>query len=253
MNPRAIIVDDEESGIDILRLLLNAHAPEVRVIATATSAAKAIAQIEDYRPDVVFLDISMPEMDGFQLLSRLQWKQFSLVFITAHQEFGLKALRQNAVDYLLKPVDFNELKSAVQRVKHRMLHGQGPEGSLDYGLLRSINLFATKKLAVPSKDSVESVAASDIVYLESKSNYTFFSLLGARTILSPRTLKEYDQLLCDNLSFMRVHHSYIVNLHQVQRFLKESDVVVMKNGQFVHLSRNRRGHFLNWLTGLAQR
>ena len=116
MQLRAIIVDDEDTGIENLKLILEKHIPDVKVIGHSTQPREALTLIEDYHPDIVFLDISMPEMDGFQMLDNLRWKKFCLIFITAHQEFGLKALKQNAIDYLLKPIDHHELKQAVGRV-----------------------------------------------------------------------------------------------------------------------------------------
>lgn len=253
MQLRAIIVDDEDTGIDNLRLTLEKHAPQVKLLACSTQPREALTLIEDYRPDIVFLDISMPEMDGFEMLNNLRWKNFCLIFITAHQEFGLKALKQNAIDYLLKPIDYRELLQALDRVASRLTHSEEAMDTGDYRLLRSINTFSTKKLAIVSKNTVESILPADIVCLESKSNYTSFSLVNEKTILSPKTLKEYEDLLCDNVMFMRVHHSFIVNLQMVQRYLKETELIVMRNGQNIHLSRNRKGRFIEWLDKEALR
>lgn len=247
MQLRAIIVDDEDTGIDNLRLTLERYAPQVRVIACSTQPREAVTLIEDYRPDVVFLDISMPEMDGFEMLNRLIWKNFCLIFITAHQEFGLKALKQNAIDYLLKPIDHRELLQALDRAVARLTRSAETMDAEHYRLLRSVNTFSTNKLAIVSKNTVESVLPADIVCLESRSNYTCFSLVSSKTIVSPKTLKDYEDLLCDNIMFMRVHHSYIINLQMIQRYLKEKEMIVMRNGQSIHLSRNRKGRFIQWL------
>src|SRR5689334_2979535 len=110
MSLRAIIVDDEETGITTLRILIGKHIPDVKVVAVCTRAREAVELIANYKPEIVFLDISMPEMDGFELLEKLEWKNFNLIFTTAHQEYALKALKQNALDYLLKPVYHKELQ-----------------------------------------------------------------------------------------------------------------------------------------------
>lgn len=247
MQLRAIIVDDEETGIDTLKHIMGLYVPDVKVIATSASAAAAIELIEDYRPDIVFLDINMPEMDGFGLLDKLHWRQFCLIFTTAHQEFALKALKQDALDYLLKPIDYKELQMAVNKAIEKLGAMANTAASFHFGSLASLSRFALQKLAVSSKFSVESVGAMDIVSIESKSNYTLFTLNSGKTILSPKTLNEYKTLLCDNITFMRVHHSFIINLHYVQKFLKSEEVIIMNNGQKINLARSKRNVFTFWL------
>src|SRR3954464_1482839 len=119
---RAIIIDDEYKGISTLKTLVEEYIRDVRVVAETTSAGEAIRLIEDYKPEIVFLDINMPEMSGFELLEKLRWRNFSLVFITAHQQYALKALKNNAVDYLLKPVDYTELQAAVAKIQKQQLN-----------------------------------------------------------------------------------------------------------------------------------
>src|SRR6218665_270202 len=121
---RAILIDDEEAGIETLKLLIKKHIPELNVVAEATVARNGIELIESFKPEVVFLDISMPEMNGFELLDKLRWRNFNLIFTTAYQEYGLKALKQDAMDYLLKPVGHRDLRVAIDRVKQRMAEQQ---------------------------------------------------------------------------------------------------------------------------------
>lgn len=248
MRLRSIIIDDEETGIETLKLLLEKYVPGVKVIAQTTVASNAIEMIENYLPDIVFLDISMPEMDGFELLEKLQWKNFNLVFTTAHQEYGLKALKGGAVDYLLKPIDYKELIIAIDRIKNRLASQKNILAEIDHIPVNSLHQLPTNKFAVNSKHGVEYIEVTEIISLESKSNYTLISLSNNKTILTPKTLKEFEAQLCNNkLNFIRVHHSFVINLHKVLRFIKDSDDIVMMNDQKIPLSKSRREVFFKWL------
>ncbi|MCW3109714.1 MAG: two component transcriptional regulator, LytTR family, partial [Segetibacter sp.] len=120
MRLRAIIIDDEQKGIDTLNLLIEMFIKEVKVVAHSTNATTSLALIENYKPEIVFLDINMPEMNGFELLEKLNWKDFNLIFTTAHQEYAIRAIKNNAIDYLLKPIDYEDLLLAVERIKKQL-------------------------------------------------------------------------------------------------------------------------------------
>jgi two-component system LytT family response regulator len=249
MRLRSIIIDDEETGINALRLLIEKHIPDVSVVAECRGPRMAIEVIENYKPEIVFLDISMPEMDGFELLEKLEWKNFNLIFTTAHQEYALKALKHNAFDYLLKPVYHKELRLAIDRIKDQQVMQQAAINKFDYDLLNQINQYNLNKLGITSKDGVEYIDPSEIISMQSKANNTLICLKNKREILTPKRLGEFEALLCsDNLNFMRVHHSYIINLHKVLRYIKEADDIIMANNQKVPLSKSRRENFFRWLT-----
>jgi len=246
MGLRCIIIDDEEFGIDTLTILLNIHVPEIKIVAQATRAAEGLKLIEDYKPEIVFLDINMPVMDGFEMLKKLTWNTFKLIFTTAHQEHGLKAIKHSAVDYLLKPIDPKELRIAVDKVIQQTTREIGY--SFDYSSLNAISQYQDRKLGINSKEGVEYIEHSQIIYLESQSNYTKIYLNKLSTIVSPKTLREFELLLCvDNQHFMRVHHSYVINLNKVSRYLKDQETIVMMNSQSIPLSKSRRESFFRWL------
>jgi len=248
MRLRAVIIDDEETGIITLKLLIEKYIPDVKVVATCNRPKDAIEVIENYKPEIVFLDINMPEMDGFELLEKLEWKNFHLIFTTAHEEFGLKALKQNALDYLLKPVYHKELRLAIDRIKNQQALQQTTIKDFDFTFLNQINQDKLNKLGITSKDGVEYIEPSKIICMESRANYTLISLENGREILTPRRLGEFETLLCSyNVNFMRVHHSYIINLHKVLRYIKEADDIIMVNNQKVPLSKSRRENFFKWL------
>lgn len=248
---RAIIIDDEELGAETLKFLIEKYVADVKVVAQTTRPKEAIVLIEDYKPEIVFLDITMPEMDGFELLEKLKWREFDLIFTTAHQEHGIKAIKQNASDYLLKPIDHEDLVVAIEKIKRRREQSQLYQGISLNNPAFDFNKQLVHKLAVSSKHSVESVDPAEIISLESKSNYTKVYLRDGRDILSPRTLGEFDLQLCHaNSNFMRVHHSFVVNLQNVLRYMKESDTLIMINHQKIPLARSRKNAFIKWLNTL---
>lgn len=248
MRLRAIIIDDEETGIETIKFLLEKYITDVKIVAQTTLASEAIELIENYMPEIVFLDISMPEMDGFELLEKLHWKNFNLVFTTAHQEYGLKALKNNAVDYLLKPIDHKDLKIAVEKIKTKLESENKLLPKIDYAPLNKLHQMPTNKLAVTSKNGVEYIELVEIVSLESKSNYTLIYLSDGKTILTPKTLKDFETQLCNkNQHFIRVHNSYIINLHKVLRYLKEPDDIIMVNNQKIPLAKSRKDEFFEWM------
>ena len=165
---RAIIIDDEQKGINALKILIERHIEDVKIVAESISPKCAIALIENYKPEIVFLDINMPEMNGFELLENLKWKKFNLIFTTAHQEFGIKALRNDAVDYLLKPIDYHDLQFAINKIKNNLANNPH---ALDYSrLIDSLTQNQKKKQLINPKSAVKSIETKEIEYLKSMSN-----------------------------------------------------------------------------------
>lgn len=247
MTLRAVIIDDEQPGINSLRILIQKFVKDVKVVAETTRGADAIELIENYQPEIVFLDIHMPGMNGFEVLDRLSWKNFALIFTTAHREYALKALKNNAVDYLLKPVDYQDILVAVEKIKARLTTPGNEQNMLMYQKLLQ-EMGQHSKLVVNSKVSIENIDLSEVLYLESRSNYTHIHLQGSKPALVSKTLKIFESSLCkDELGFMRVHHSFIVNLRKVSRYIKLTDTIVMVEGQKIPLAKSRKAPFFEWL------
>jgi two-component system LytT family response regulator len=243
---RAVIIDDEIKGIDTLRMLIQIYVPDIKIVSYSTGADEAVEIIENYKPEIVFLDINMPEMNGFELLDKLKWKEFNLVFTTAHQEYGLRALKNNAIDYLLKPIDHEDLTIAVEKIKQQ-LKEKADSTRFNYRELFS-GLNPKQKIIISSRSGTESIELSDIICLESQSNYTCIRLINSRKIIASRTLKEFDNELCSlNSNFMRVHHSFIINLNRVSRYIKNSESVVMQDEITIPISKSRRDAFFAWM------
>lgn len=250
MTLRAIIIDDEQKGIDTIKILIDKFIPDVKVIADSAIASVGIEMIENYKPDIVFLDINMPEMTGFELLEKLNWNNFNLVFTTAHQEYALKALKNNAIDYLLKPIDHQDLSITVKRIREKTLANENDQiNKFNYQqLLSSLKENSKNKVLINSKTGIESIDSIDIVVLESISNHTRMYLSDAREIVTSKPMREFETLLCkNNANFMRVHHSYIINLHKVVRYIKSTEDVVMNNDQKVPVAKSKKDDFLKWL------
>ncbi len=246
---RAVIIDDEQKGINTLKILIEKHIEGVKVVAECTKATDGIDTIENYKPEIVFLDINMPEMDGFELLEKLSWKNFNLVFTTAHQEYALKALKINAIDYLLKPIDHKELQFAVNKIKSQLVDNKTNSNEYDYDkLISTINQYQRKKIVINSKTGIESIDLPEIIFFEALSNYTQISLNNSRSILTSKILKEFETQLCNSdQNFMRVHNSYVINLHKVSRYLKEEEIIIMANNQKIPLAKSRKDAFYEWL------
>lgn len=237
---RAIIIDDEQSGIDMLELLAARTTEKIRIVASTQRPEEGITLIEDYQPDVVFLDVSMPAMSGFELLSQLRYHDFKLVFSTAHRDYAIDAIRNRAFDYLLKPIDPNDF----QRCVDSLLAETG----------REITLPSPKKAPVyvelQTKDGIHYLRAHDIIRLEASRSYTVFYLANGSRQVASRSLKEFEGKL-DPVQFYRCHHSHIVNLHRVQKFVNhQGHFALMDDGSLVDISKKSKDTFLERLKNL---
>lgn len=243
---RAVIIDDEQQGINNIKLLINKFTPDVNVVAEALNAAQGIELIENYRPEIVFLDIHMPHMNGFELLQKLSFREFSLIFTTAHEEYGLQAIKNNALDYLLKPVDVEDLKTAIEKVKQRL------EKKLRLPdlrqLLSELNQENSGKMTLHTKEKIEYIDKAEIIRLESDSNYTYIYCVGNIKLCISKTMKQFEDLLCaNNSNFMRVHNSHIVNLNHAVKFIKDQGLIVTTEDYKIPVSQNKREDFIKWL------
>jgi two-component system, LytTR family, response regulator len=242
----AILVDDEKHCREVLELLLNKHCSQVKILASCSSADEVIAVLEKETPDVLFLDIEMPGMNGFELLENISHQNFEIVFTTAYNEYAIKAIKHSALDYLLKPVDKDELIQAVQRVQqHKKIKAsQRVDNLLELLNIRKQN----KRFAVPTMEGLIMVDSETILYCESDSAYCkiFFKTSGKPLVIS-KTLKEVEEVLQDR-DFFRIHHSYFINMSCVQSYVRgEGGEVVLNNGIHLPVSRAKKKDFLNLL------
>ena len=235
----AIIIDDERHSCDALKMLLDKCCPQIQVAAICHSANEGIKKINELNPDLIFLDIEMPHMNGFQMLEQLSAIDFEIIFTTSYDQYAITAFKFSALDYLLKPVDREELEKAVQKVSKKINPVISQQLEI---LLQRINQPATpvQRIALPTMQGLEFVLVESIIHCSSSNNYTEFFLKDKKKLLVSRTLKEAEDMLADH-AFLRVHHSHIVNLNAITRYVKgEGGYLVLADGSTVDVSRSRK-------------
>lgn len=236
---RAIIIDDEPNAVNLLVIRLNQHCPQIEIVATCTDSLAGVEAIQQNNPDVVFLDIEMPQLNGFQVLEAVGEISFLLVFVTAYDRFALKAFKYSALDYLLKPIDTQELITAVKKVEKQLQTSQAQISYLKQNFNRK-NSYLPERLALPYQNGVTFVAIHEILYCEADDNYTRFHLLNGQKYITAKTLKDIQELLEEH-DFLRVHRQYLVNIHQIKKFVKgEGSYLVMNNEQTIPVSRGQK-------------
>ena len=236
---RSVIIDDEPQNAAILKSDLTTHCPLVEVIKVCHSAKEGILGIKKEKPDLVFLDIEMPWMNGFEMLEMLDTIDFSIIFTTAHDQFAAKAFRISAVDYLLKPIDANDLKEAVRKAQQKTEQRQGNVHIEN--LLRNIKQpTSQQKIALPYKDGYEFIEVSHIIYCQAEGAYTRVFLDNKKHILVSKTLGDIEELLPNDL-FQRIHHSTVVNLNYVTHFVRsDGGYVKLQTGEQLTVSKSKK-------------
>jgi two-component system LytT family response regulator len=239
----AIIIDDEAKGRLALREKLSAYCPLVQVLAEACNGQEALLLIQHHKPQLVFLDIEMPRMNGFEMLNALPEKNFHVIFTTAYDQYAIRAIKYAAFDYLLKPIDIEELKTAVEKIDLKETNQTKKQVEL---LQQNIEhpKKQLNKLAIPTLDGLLFFDINDIIHLEANSNYTFIHFLGKPKITASKTLKEFEEILPESL-FFRTHHSHLINLNYIKRYIKgDGGQIELQNGTYVDVSRRKKEEFL---------
>jgi len=232
-----LLVDDENDALEALEWKLNNYIDNVQVT-TCNSPVKAIDIINELKPDVVFLDIQMPEMDGFTMIEKVKYRDFNLIFTTAHDEFALKAIKVSAIDYLLKPVDKDELLASMEKIK-KSKEGDLLEDKLKL-LLNNLNENGNDKINISADGKVYLLDKDDVVMLKSDKSYTTLFLKSEQQIVVSKTLKEVEKKF-QFPEFYRVHNSYLINLNHIKEYLKGlGGELIMTNGLTASISRNRK-------------
>ncbi len=251
---RAILIDDEKNSRDALQKKLQSHCPEVTVTAVCSSGPEGAEAIRTVNPDLVFLDIEMPGMNGFAMLETLQERNFTLVFTTAYNQYAINAIRYGAFDYLVKPVEVEELKAVVARtLSAGRLRSTGERLDLLIEHFRQPAAAMPRRIAVAVQEGLELVMVDQIIYLEALSNYTQLHFLNGKPLLASRTLKEFEELL-EGAGFFRIHNASLVNLRCVRRYIRgEGGQVVLVNDQVLDVARRRKEELMEALSRIAPR
>ena len=241
---KCILVDDEKNALEMMEWLLKTYCPQVEIIAMCNSAQQGIEAINKHRPDVVFLDIEMPKMNGFDMLEQFDKLFFDIVFCTAYDQFAIKAFKYSALNYLLKPVDPEDLQATIQRIESRRSIPTKEQFEILLQNMQQPARTTPQRIALTTNDGLIFVPTTDILYCEAESNYTNVFLSGGKKILVSKVLKEIDEAL-SGPDFYRVHSSFLININHIKKFVRgDGGYIIMDNDATVSISRNRKQEFM---------
>ncbi|HET6992956.1 MAG TPA: LytTR family DNA-binding domain-containing protein [Bacteroidia bacterium] len=250
MKTTAIIADDEKNGAESLGLLITEYCSGLEIKAIVHSVKDAITAIKKHKPSIVFLDIEMPVGNGFDIANETADQQYKIIFTTAHKDYAIEALKLQAIDYLLKPIDADELMTAVNNAV-RQISSQVNFNQLNNLFQQAQSNRQTARISIPGNDGFILMDTDKIIRLEADSNYTQLYSSDGKKITVSKTLKEFETLL-DASIFFRIHHTHIINLNKVERYVRgDGGYVILKDGSSVPVSRSRKIEFLN-LIGSGQ-
>lgn len=243
---KAIIVDDEAKAIQSLSWELSNFSQEIEIIQTFTNPEQGLEYIKNNSIDCLFLDIQMPTMDGFQFLETVKKRDFAVVITTAYDEYGIKALKNNAQDYLLKPVDSDDLAKTIEKIKSFHLEKTNVDSTEKFEeILRSFNeKLSSKKITISADGKIIFLNYSELIFVESDGNYSSIYLVDGKKIVVTKKLKEVNDLLPQD-HFFRIHNSYIINLEKIKEFYKTDGYVVLEGNHKIPVSRQRKTEFLD--------
>jgi two-component system LytT family response regulator len=243
---RTVIIDDESHARENLRAGLEKHLDKLQIVGEYASPEIAFQELSINTPDLIFLDVEMPEMNGFEFLAKFDRIQFKVIFATAHDQYALRAIKMNALDYLLKPIDSADLAAAIEKTSDQLQRN-------DFTDIQSLLSFVKQpkdtrnRIAIPSSKGLEMISISDISHCEAEKEYTRIFLNSGKSILSSTNIGEYEFMLGES-DFFRIHHSYLVHHSYIESYIKgEGGSVKLRNGNEIPVSRRRKNDFMVWL------
>ncbi|EDP72545.1 response regulator [Flavobacteriales bacterium ALC-1] len=242
---KAVIVDDEPKAIQSLIWELSNFSKEIEVMASFTNPDEALQFLDSNTPDCLFLDVQMPTIGGFQFLEQLKSIDFAVIITTAYDEYAIKALKHEAIDYLLKPIDSDDLKESISKIKK---HSSRTINSMKFErMLSNFNSkFDKKRITINTDGKLLFLDVDDIIYVESDGNYSTLFLRDQKKIVVTKKLKEVDAILPEHY-FFRIHNSYIINLNKIKAFIKNEGYVIMDSNHKIPVARQRKSDFLEKL------
>lgn len=240
---KAVIVDDEERALQSLKWELINFSNEIEVVAAYTNPNKALDYLNENTPDCLFLDIEMPAMDGFQFLQKLKNKNLAIVITTAYNEYALKALKNEAIDYLLKPIDGDDIKQTIVKIKKHNIANLNTQKIEDFFSNQGIHP-REKKIKLSTEGKLLFLSNDEICFAESDGNYSTLFLCDGRKIVVTKKLKEINKLLPDD-AFFRIHNSFIININKVKEYLKADGYVILESNHKIPVSRQKKSDFLD--------
>jgi two-component system LytT family response regulator len=239
-----VIIDDEQDAVDFISSIISEYCPGLEVKGKANNVKSGIEVIKDIKPDLVFLDVEMPNGTGFDLLTNFPEKTFDVIFITAFNHYAIKAIKFSAVDYILKPININEFIESVDKVINKRKNNPLEGRENIEALLENIRSSHPTRLVIPTSDGKEYLNPQDIIRIEADRSYSWFYLSGKRKILVSKHLKEFQDLLSDR-NFFRPHNSHLINLDFVKKYVRlDGGYIEMADGSQVPVARNRKDLFM---------
>lgn len=236
----AVIIDDEKGARETLQNMIRVYCNDVKLLGEADSVETAIPLIYKENPDIIFLDIEMPQGSGFDLVEKLNGSKARIIFTTAYSKYALKAIKASAFDYLLKPIDISELKESIYKTRTKINESKSKILDEQNGGSANNTNNGRNKLAIPSSDGYDIINTEDIVFCEANRNYTTFYLSNKLLVVASKTLKEYEKLLPED-TFIRVHQKYLINYNYVVKYIRgRGGFVIMTNGKQVPISQNKK-------------
>lgn len=245
---RAVLVDDDKSSILTLKTLLGSYFTKVEIAGTAINVSDAVRLIDDVKPDLVFLDINMPDGSGFDVIDRVNYRGFQVIFITAYDIYAVRAFEISALHYLVKPITLELLESAIDRYRESKVDDIDKRISILRDSLRNKN----EKIIIPSTDGLNIVKLSDILRLEASDVYTVFYMTNGQRFVASKPLNNYEKIL-EDLPFSRIHSKHLINLMFVKRYVKgKGGSVIMEDNTEVEVSVRKKSDFLEKLKEYAR-
>lgn len=221
---RVLMVEDERGAVEVFKNLIARHEDNFQFLGAAQNVKEAVARIREEEPDLLILDISLPDGTGFDVLEIIEEINFEVIFLTAHENFAIKAIKNNAFDYILKPFQSTEMNEALKKVKEKIINKAKDSG--------------TRKIAMHTQEGIDFINIADILYLKASSNYTEIYLLDGSKLIASKTLKSFQRLL--DHPMLRIHNSYMVNLHFVKKFEKAESSLILASGVSIPVSKQRK-------------
>ncbi len=244
---RTVLIDDEKNSLIILQKLIETHTPQIEVVATAQSVEQGIKTIEENEPELVFLDISMPDGDGFEVVEKAEFKNYQVIFSTAYDHFAIRAFEVSALHYILKPVKQEDLIEAVNRFEST----KGEDITERISVLSNVLKETPSKLILPTSNGMHIINVEEIVRCESSNNYTTFYLLDKKRIVVSKSIQIYEQLL-EKSNFCRIHNKHLVNLKYIKKYVKgRGGYVILNDDSQIDVSDGRKKNFLDKLSEFA--
>ena len=241
---RCILIDDERNALEMMEWLIKTYCPQVEIAAMCNSAQQGIEAINAYKPDVIFLDIEMPRMNGFDMLEQFDKLTFDVVFCTAYDQFAIKAFKYSALNYLLKPVDPEDLKATIARIEARKEVPTREQFQLLMQHIYQPAKTTPQRIALTTNDGMIFVPTQDIIYCEAESNYTKVVLSGGKKVVVSKVLKDIDEAL-SGPDFCRVHSSFLINVNRIKKYVRgDGGYLIMDDDTNISISRNRRQEFM---------